>query len=168
MARPLTLAAALTTLGLLAYAGLQGCSADDADECSKDGDCSSASTGCTVGVCRDGACAAQPVPDGTRLTDQSSVKDKPCVVLKCKAGVPTETADGSKTPEPIACKKLSCDGTALKTDNIADGVPCEGGGACRAGSCIAPVDSGPPADTGAPSDTGAPADTATADDAASD
>lgn len=167
-ARSLSLAALLATLGLLAYGAVgQGCSSEPS-ECTKDSECTSATTGCTVGVCKDSKCNAQPVADGTRYSDQSSVKDKPCVVLKCKGGVATEFPDGSKTGPDLVCQKASCDNLTLKITNIMDGVPCEGGGACGGGKCLPPVDAGPKVDTGAPVDTGAADDTGTTDDAAAD
>lgn len=147
--RPLALAFVVSVFALLAQVS---CSKDEDPECSKDSDCKSATTGCTVGVCRDGKCAANPVADGTRVADQTPVKDKSCVALKCKAGVAVEAADTSKTPAAIECKKQYCDGTNLKVENILDGVACAGGGACIGGVCKPPVDSGPPTDTG--TDTG--------------
>lgn len=152
MRRPLSLAAVLSMFALLAHAA-PGCGGDDA-ECGSDADCKSATTACTIGKCDGSKCVAQPIAEGTRLADQSAVKDKPCVVLKCKAGLPTEMADGSKTGPDVACQKATCDGTTLKVTNIADGVPCEGGGACGGGKCLPPADAGPKPDTGA-GDTGA-------------
>jgi hypothetical protein len=169
MARTPSLAAALVTFGLLGYAAVPGCSSDEPAECSKDSDCKAASTGCTIGVCQATKCVGKPIADGTRVADQTPVKDKWCVVLKCKAGVATETADGSKTPADVpACQKAECDGTTLKTVKIADGVPCEGGGACLGGKCELPADTGPRPDTGTPTDTGAPADGGGADEAGAD
>ena len=127
-----------------------GCSKEEPG-CEKDAQCTSATTACTTGVCRDGSCLAQPVAEGTRLADQTPVKNKLCVQLKCdKAGRAVEVADGSKVPPQVACKQSSCDGTTPKTENILDGVPCESGnGTCRGGVCQPNGDSGPP-----PVDTG--------------
>lgn len=146
------LAFGLLTVAVLGWAGAQGCASDEEPKCQADTDCTSATTQCTVGVCREGKCVAQPVPDGTRLDKQPSIAEKPCVTLRCKAGKVDEAADGSRTPEPIECKKHVCEGTTLTTVNILDGVPCAGGGACRGGVCLPPGDAGP-TDTGA-TDTG--------------
>ena len=158
MPRTFKLAFVVSTFALLAHAALPGCSKEEEPECTKNSQCTSATTGCTVGVCKEGTCVGQPVADGTRYPDQSSVATKWCVVLKCKAGLPVETADGSKTPEAIECKKQTCDGTTLKVDNIGEGVGCGGGGACRGGVCMPPIDSGTPTDTGSTGDTGSTED----------
>lgn len=161
MARPLSLVAALSLFALSLHVGM-GCSKDEEPECSKDSQCTSATTGCTYGACKDGKCVAQPLADGTRAPDQSPVKDKWCVTLKCKAGVPNEFPDGSKTPAPIECKQQTCNGTTLEVTDIRDGVGCGGGGACRGGVCQPPIDSGTSTDTGA-TDTGSD-DTGSSDD----
>lgn len=126
-----------------------GCSKEEPG-CDRDAQCTSATTACTTGVCRDGACLGVPVAEGTRLADQSPVKEKFCVQLRCdKAGRAVEVSDGSKVPPQVACKQTSCDGTTLKTEDILDGVACESGnGACRAGVCQMNVETGPPMDTG--------------------
>ncbi|MBI2388754.1 MAG: hypothetical protein HYV09_03975 [Deltaproteobacteria bacterium] len=152
MARPMRLAFGSLAVAILGWAGAQGCASDEEPSCQADTDCVSATTPCTVGVCRESKCVAQPVADGTRLKDQPPIAEKPCILLRCKAGKVEETADGSRTPDFIECKKHICEGTTLTTVNILDGVACAGGGACRGGVCLPPADSGP-GDTGS-TDTG--------------
>jgi hypothetical protein len=130
------------------------CSKEEEPACTRDSQCASATTSCTIGLCKEGTCLAQPVAEGTRVADQSPVKDKFCVVLKCdKTGKAVEMADGSRVPSAqVACKKSFCEGTTLKTENIMDGVPCDSDkGTCRGGVCQpnTPGDTGPtPMDTG--------------------
>lgn len=128
-----------------------GCASKEEPQCTRDSQCTSANTACTKGVCRDGSCAADPLPEGTVLADQTPVASKHCVQLVCnKTGQPTEAPLGSKTPEPIPCKSQTCEGTTLKTENFLDGIPCESGnGSCRMGVCVS-NDAGPVVDTGTP------------------
>lgn len=150
------LAASVLLAGLGASFLYVGCSKAEEPDCERDGQCATANTACTRGLCRDGKCLAEALPEGTRPADQSSVKDKYCVELRCnKTGAPVEVALGSKVPAEIACKKNLCDGMTLKTESILDGVPCESGaGTCRGGVCKPNEDSGtPPTDTGT-ADTG--------------
>jgi hypothetical protein len=131
---------------------LVGCSKEEEPQCERDSQCASATTACTKGVCRGGVCNADPLPEGTRLTDQSPVKDKFCVKLVCnKTGQAVEAEDGSKVPsEIIPCKKQQCEGTSLKTIAVMDGVSCDlDKGTCRAGVCQS-NDAGPVVDTGTP------------------
>lgn len=146
-----TLAASALLFGALAALDV-GCSKEE-PQCEKDAQCTSANTACTRGVCREGVCHSDPLPERTLVPDQSPVKDKYCVELRCdKAGKAVEVPLGSKVPMTvIPCKKQECDGTTLKTTDVLDGVPCDSGnGTCRGGVCRPNEDSGPP-----PGDTGA-------------
>jgi hypothetical protein len=143
MSRARIATAALFAVALGAFALHTGCSSDDEPECSSDRNCSSATTACTKGVCNGGKCEAQPVADGTRVADQSSVAGKPCVKLECKAGRATEVNDSTKTPPEVACQKQTCENMAPKVENVLDGVPCMSSmGACQGGMCVL-SDSGP-------------------------
>ncbi len=155
-------AAAFFTLALGAFALHAGCSSDDEPECTRDSNCSSATTGCTRGVCKDGKCEAQPVADGTRVADQSPVQGKFCVKLECKAGKATEVNDTTKTPPEVPCQKQVCENMASKPELVGDGVPCMSSmGSCQAGMCVLNPESGP---IGMPDTSGSEA----GDDAVSD
>jgi hypothetical protein len=144
---------AAASLALLTVAGLAlhvGCSSDPEPECTSNSGCKSATTVCTLGVCKDGKCEAQPVADGTRVADQTAVQGKYCVKLECRAGKPTEVNDTTKLPPTIACQQQECVDMAPKVTVLGDGVPCESSmGTCQGGMCVL-NDSGPigPTDTG--------------------
>jgi hypothetical protein len=160
-------AASLLAIALGGFALHMGCS-DPEPECERDGQCTSATTNCTKGVCAGGKCEAQPVADGTRVTDQSSVKDKYCVKLECKAGRPTEVADNSKIKPDVPCQRQTCEAMVAKTENVLDGVPCNSSmGACQGGMCIA-SDSGSIGPDTAPMDTSSEVSDDAESDAASD
>jgi len=161
--------ASLFAAALGAFALHVGCSKDDEPECTRSSACVSGNTTCTVGVCVEQKCVTQPRPDGTKVTDQTPVRDKLCTKLECKAGKAVEAADVSKTGEPVECNTLTCEGTTLKTSPIMDGVPCRSSsGTCQGGKCILIPDSGPigPKDGSTDADDDATADTET--DAAAD
>ncbi len=161
----------LAASALLAALFVVGCASKEEPQCTLNSQCTSATTACTKGVCREGSCAADPLPEGTVLADQSPVKDKYCVQLVCnKTGQPTEAALGSKTPpDAVQCKKHVCEGTTLKTETFLDGIPCESGnGSCRKGVCVS-NDAGPMPDTGMPPmEASVDADLEAATDSASD
>lgn len=137
---------AAASLALIAVSGFAlhiGCSSEPEPECTRNSNCTSATTPCTIGVCQDGKCQAQPVTDGTRVADQTPVKDKYCVKLECRAGKPTEAPDNSKTPPEVPCQKQVCENMQAKPEQVMDGVPCASSmGTCQAGVCVL-NDSGP-------------------------
>lgn len=159
---------AASSVALIAVAGFAvhiGCSSDPEPECTRNSNCVSANTDCTTGVCKDGKCQAEPVADGTRVADQSSVKSEFCVKLECQGGKPTKVNDTSKTPPEVPCQKQVCENMQAKTEQVMDGVPCASSmGTCQSGACVL-NDSGPigPKDSSGDTDT-----TEVGDDASGD
>lgn len=106
-----------------------------AGQCSIASDCSGQDTECRKRTCAGGTCGFQAIPDGTAIQAQT-VGD--CRQVVCDgAGTTRIQPQPSDIPnDGEECTVESCDGTSPKTDWVAEGTACSGGGTCDgAGQC---------------------------------